>query len=187
VYVPIGWLVAGSVGFAYDSDFRVSAVSLNCSDPVSYQYDSDGPLTQTGSLTLSRSAANGMLTGTTLGVVTDALSYNGFGEAASYEATVNGASLFRTDYAYDKLGRIVGKTEILGSTVSSYTYGYDEAGRLQRSIYAYDEMGNFRRVTLTDGRVIDYVIDAANRRIGKKVDGALVQSFLYQDRLKPVA
>ncbi len=35
--------------------------------------------------------------------------------------------------------------------------------------------------------VIDYVIDGRNRRIGKKVDGILVQGFLYQDQLNPVA
>jgi RHS repeat-associated protein len=243
--------VAGSVGFAYNSDFRVSAVSLNGSDPVPYQYGSDGLLIQAGSLTLNRSAANGLLTGTGVGVVTDSHTYNGFGEAASYEATVNGASLFKTDYAYDKLGRIVGRTETLGSTVSSYAYGYDEAGRLTEvqfngeplssysydangnrlsyhegvettegayddqdrlltygsasysyspngelasktvgtavTTYAYDALGNLRRVVLPNGRTIDYVVDAANRRIGKKVDGVLVQGFLYQDQLKPVA
>jgi RHS repeat-associated protein len=243
--------VAGSVGFAYNSDFRVSAVSLNGSDPVSYQYDSDGLLTKAGSLTLSRSAANGLLTGTALGVVIDSHSYNSFGETTSYEATVNGTSLVKIDYLTDKLGRIVGRTETQGSAVSSYTYGYDEAGRLvevqlngeplssyaydangnrlsyhkgsettegtyddqdrlltygnasyayspngelaSRTVgtaattYSYDVLGNLRRVVLPNGRTIDYVIDAANRRIGKKADGALVQAFLYQDQLKPVA
>jgi RHS repeat-associated protein len=32
-----------------------------------------------------------------------------------------------------------------------------------------------------------YVIDLQNRRIGKKVNGVLVQGFLYQDQLNPVA
>jgi len=35
--------------------------------------------------------------------------------------------------------------------------------------------------------MIEYVIDGQNRRIGKKVNGTLVQGFLYQDQLKPVA
>jgi RHS repeat-associated protein len=211
----------------------------------------DGLLTEAGGLTLSRSAANGLLTGTALGVVSDSRSYNSFGETTSYEATVNGMPHFRIDYTYDKLGRIISRTETLGSAASSYTYGYDEAGRLaevqfnggplssyaydangnllryhERSVttegayddqdrlltygsasyayspngelasrtvgtatttYGYDVLGNLRRVVLPNGRTIDYVIDAANRRIGKKVDGALVQAFLYQDQLKPVA
>jgi RHS repeat-associated protein len=45
----------------------------------------------------------------------------------------------------------------------------------------------FCRVVPPDGPVIDYEIDAANRRIGKKVDGVLMQDFLYQDKLKPIA
>jgi hypothetical protein len=42
-------------------------------------------------------------------------------------------------------------------------------------------------VDLPDCRVITYVIDAQNRRIGKKVNGALVKAWLYQDQLEPVA
>jgi RHS repeat-associated protein len=36
-------------------------------------------------------------------------------------------------------------------------------------------------------RQISYVIDGANRRIGKRIDGALVQGFLYDGQLRPVA
>ncbi|CAM2005762.1 NHL domain-containing protein [Acanthopleuribacter pedis] len=53
--------------------------------------------------------------------------------------------------------------------------------------YSYDLLGNLRDATLADGTRIDYVIDATNRRVGKKVDGTLVQGFLYQDNLNPVA
>ena len=35
-------------------------------------------------------------------------------------------------------------------------------------------------MTLPDGTKIEYVIDAANRRVGKKVNGKLVQGFLWQ-------
>lgn len=35
--------------------------------------------------------------------------------------------------------------------------------------------------------MLDYVIDGRNRRVGKQVNGALVQGFLYQGRLRPVA
>ena len=40
---------------------------------------------------------------------------------------------------------------------------------------------------MADGTKIEYVIDGQNRRIGKKVNGTLVQGFLYQDGLNPVA
>ena len=48
-------------------------------------------------------------------------------------------------------------------------------------------MGNLTSVTLPDSTTIDYVIDGRDRRVGKKVDGALVQGFLYKDALNPIA
>jgi len=32
-----------------------------------------------------------------------------------------------------------------------------------------------------------YVVDGANRRIGKRINGQLVQGFLYEDHLRPAA
>jgi RHS repeat-associated protein len=40
---------------------------------------------------------------------------------------------------------------------------------------------------LPNGTQIEYVIDGQNRRIGKKVNGTLVQGFLYRNLLAPVA
>jgi RHS repeat-associated protein len=48
-------------------------------------------------------------------------------------------------------------------------------------------LGNLRSVLLPGGDTIEYVIDAQNRRIGKLINGTLVQGFLYQDQLNPVA
>lgn len=48
-------------------------------------------------------------------------------------------------------------------------------------------LGNLWRVQLPGDVTIDYIIDGRNRRIGKKINGSLVQGFLYQDQLKPVA
>ena len=44
-----------------------------------------------------------------------------------------------------------------------------------------------RSATLADGTQIDYIIDGRNRRIGKKVNGTLVQGFIYGDQLNPIA
>jgi len=74
------------------------------------------------------------------------------------------------------------------------TYQYTASGELKSktnaegtTVYDYDVLGNLRAVTLPDGTKIEYVIDGLNRRIGKKVNGVLVQGFLYQDQLNPVA
>ncbi|WP_303900982.1 RHS repeat domain-containing protein [Thiohalomonas denitrificans] len=51
----------------------------------------------------------------------------------------------------------------------------------------YDALGNLLQVNLPGDMTIEYVIDGKNRRIGKKVNGQLVQGFLYQDQLNPIA
>ena len=74
------------------------------------------------------------------------------------------------------------------------TYGYTANGELKSKTqggattqYDYDVVGNLMKVTLPDGMNIEYVIDGRNRRIGKKVNGTLVQGLLYKDQLNPVA
>ncbi len=69
-----------------------------------------------------------------------------------------------------------GQSEVLFAAAKGSTTGYD-----------YDTFGNLRVVNLPDGTKIEYVIDSANRRVGKKLNGQLVQGLLYQDQLKPIA
>ena len=74
------------------------------------------------------------------------------------------------------------------------TYAYTAAGELTQKIsgtgttnYTYDLLGNLITVVLPNQTRIDYVIDGQNRRVGRKVNGTLVQGWLYQDGLRPVA
>jgi RHS repeat-associated protein len=53
--------------------------------------------------------------------------------------------------------------------------------------YTYDVFGQLRHIDLPDGRTIDYIIDPTHRRIGKKINGAVTQAWLYQDQLAPAA
>src|SRR5690606_38588771 len=53
--------------------------------------------------------------------------------------------------------------------------------------YDYDVMGNLVRVVTPVGDIIEYVTDARHRRVGKRVNGVLVQGFLYGDQLDPIA
>lgn len=243
--------ITGSVGFGFDTDFRVTALTVNGANPISFSYDADSLLTNAGALSLSRGAQNGLLTGTVLGKLNDSYSYDGFGEVTHYEAKIDTDAVFKTDFTYDKLGRITRKLETLGASSNTYDYAYDTAGRLsevkrnnsvtasysydtngnrlsrtsggntitgsyddqdrllsygntsytytangellsksagsQTTGYNYDVLGNLRKVTLPNGNSLDYVIDASNRRVGKKVNGVLVQGFVYQDQLKPIA
>lgn len=247
--------VAGSVNRTYDNNFRVTALRVNSANPINLTYDNDSLLTGVGSMTLSRNAQNGLLTGSTLGNATDTLTYNAFGELDTYTAKYSGADMYKNTYTRDKLGRIITKTETIGGVTTAYEYLYDLAGRLAEvkqngvttatytydangnrltgpsaattytyddqdrlltqsstlspqsfaytangelitktntstnasTTYTYDELGNLISVTLPNGTQLEYVIDGQNRRIGKKVNGALVQGFLYQSQLRPIA
>jgi RHS repeat-associated protein len=74
------------------------------------------------------------------------------------------------------------------------SYEYTRNGELKawtengtRTDFEYDEFGNLRRALLPGGVEIEYLVDGQNRRIGKRIDGELVQGFLYQDGLNPIA
>ena len=60
-----------------------------------------------------------------------------------------------------------------------------EAGKT--TAFDYDVFGNLRAVAMQDGTKIEYMVDNIGRRIGKKVGGKLVQGFLWQGQLKPIA
>lgn len=47
--------------------------------------------------------------------------------------------------------------------------------------------GNLKSVTLPNATVIDYVVDGRNRRVAKKINGAITQKFLYQGQLRIAA
>lgn len=238
--------VAGTIGRTYNNDFDVKALIV-AGKTFTFNYDADRLLTGAGSQAIVRDAANGYITGTQLGGISTAQSYNEFGELQQYSASYGGSGMLAQTYTYDKLGRIVGKLETVQGQTDSYAYGYDAAGRLitvskngavittytydangnrtsdgvnqasydeqdrllqyggasytytdngelktkkvgsEETRYDYDVLGNLRSATLPDGKAIEYVIDGRNRRIGKKVNGALTQGLLYQDQLNPVA
>jgi RHS repeat-associated protein len=193
-----------------------------------------------------------MPAGSILGVVSDAVTYNAFGEPATYTAHANATVLYALDPSQrDQLGRITTKVETVEGASTTWGYTYDLAGRLEAvtqdgallrhytydangnrlsesatstypiavydgqdrlaaygstsymynndgsltvkntasgtTTYSYDARGSLRSLTLPDGSVIDYLIDGLGRRIGKRVNGALVKGWLYLGQLRPVA
>src|SRR5262249_48304537 len=133
--------VTGTVLFNYNSDFKVSSEIVTAGPGlgarVSFTYDFDRLLTSAGypfqanaNITLTRNQNNGLLTATTLGNVSDSTSYNGFAEPIHYTAKYNAANIYDVQYTYDDLGRITQKMESINGSQTSYTFGYDIAGRL---------------------------------------------------------
>lgn len=79
---------------------------------------------------------------------------------------------------------------------NEYDYRYTANGELTQksntqtndtTLYVYDVFSNLRSVTMPDGTQIKYVIDGLNRRVAKLRNGTIVQGFLYQGQLNPVA
>ena len=110
-------------------------------------------------------------------------------------------------YTYDENGnRTSAATEDGGTIEATYddqdrltSYGPDDfsyapSGELekktengQETAYSHDGYGNLASVVLPGGKKVEYVVDGRDRRVGKKVDGKLVQGFLYAGQLSPVA
>ncbi|MBI4510548.1 MAG: hypothetical protein HY698_13020 [Deltaproteobacteria bacterium] len=244
-------VIEGNVNYTYDNDLRPVAESVDGGDAVDFRYDQDGLLLGVGRLQLTRSGQNGVVTGSTLGGVTDSFVYSDLGEVSSYKATYGGATPYSVVYSRDAQGRITQKTETVlgeahvhgytydldgrltevtrdGAVVSTYGYDsngnriaysgsggsltgvYDDQDRMLQygsalfnytgngeirtrtdetgtTTYAYDAFGNLAAVALPDGTHVEYILDAAHRRVGRKVNGALVAGYLYSGSLRPVA
>lgn len=122
------------------------------------------------------------LTSVTLdGVVVEAYVYDLNGNRIS--ATVSGETRAAT---YDMQDRLL--------TDGTAAYDYDANGHLVQltapggtTTYGYNAIGALDAVTLPDGRQITYLVDYLGQRIGKKIDGSLVQGFLYGDTQQVVA
>jgi RHS repeat-associated protein len=158
--------VNGTIEYSYDNDFRV--VSEN---GVPFTFDADGFLTKAGNLTLTRNTQNGLLTGTSLQAVTDAYTYNEFGEVTGYTAANNAAPLLSVTYGRDDLGRISSETEQTSTTAAARVFEYDTAGRLVR-------------VRKGGVAVAEYDYDAnGNRTAHSYVGGSASATYDAQDRL----
>jgi YD repeat-containing protein len=96
--------------------------------------------------------------------------------AASYDGQDRLTSYGSCSYTYTANGELLEKRHSRGSG------NPDEV-----TSYVYDVLGNLRSATLPDGITLEYIIDGRNRRVGKKVDGTLIQGFLYGNQLEPIA
>jgi RHS repeat-associated protein len=112
---------------------------------------------------------------------------------AEYQYDLNGNRLSATDeFSVTTSGTYDAQDRLTSYGSASYTYTLNgelatKTTAAGTSTFSYDVLGNLRAVTLADGTAIEYVIDGRSRRLGKKVGGALVQGFLYEDQLRVVA
>jgi RHS repeat-associated protein len=166
----IGGPVPGTVAWTYDNDFRIASQSVNGGNTVTFAYDADSLLTGAGALAIARDAQNGLVTGTTLGSVSDAWTYNGHAEPVDYQASFAGVPVYRAQMLRDALGRVTQKTETIGGVTDTHVYTYDLAGRLAGVVrngtptsYAYDANSNRTATSGPLANVAAAVYDAQDR------------------------
>ena len=111
-----------------------------------------------------------------------------------------------SSYGFDLNGNRTSYSGVLGNRNATYdaqdrmlTYGgasylYNANGELTTRTeadtttrYEYDLLGNLKKVILSNGKVIEYIVDGNNRRIGKKVNGVMVHTWMYESQLCPAA
>ena len=193
-----GRLVADSVGsqkttYAYDSHGAllglVSSVGTDTQMVTAYVRDSLSRITRlvekvqgvTHDARFTYDTAGRLWTVTRDGVL-----------SATYSYDANGNRLSKVGPGVSEAGVYDDQDRMTSYGTAGYTYGAN--GELQAKVvgtdttrYTYDALGNLTHVALPNGTAIDYIIDAQNRRVGKKINGTLVQGFLYQGQLTPVA
>jgi RHS repeat-associated protein len=195
----------GSVGYSYDSLFRLSSRTVTLGTytgpaPGSYidtfGYDPDGLLTYTSEMTLTHDPVNGLLTATRYqpstggNPISETLAYDSFGALISDQVTpATGAAYYTNFLTRDSLGRITGKTETVLGTTHVWAYQYDVSGRLIQvaldggvsSSYTYDGNGNRLTKTTSSGTVTstydarDELVSAGTKSYSYDADGNLLQ------------
>jgi len=197
--------VSGNVSWSFDDNLRMIRERVN-NTSADYLYDNDGLMVQAGEQALVRDPDNGFIESTTLGDISSAYLYNVFGEVESHTATsALSGQLYQRSDSYDRLGRVIARTETVLGETHEYDYAYDERGRLYQVLrddtpvesYTYDNNGNRIAATTEAAGTVTASHDAQDRLIGygaisyshssagdiiRKQDGAEITDYYY-DRL----
>ncbi len=170
-----------SASYTYDDAGRLACVYHGGQLVAHHAYDAAG--NRTGALT---TCGNDTVVPQTTGVATVETASIGPQNRLDAATVLDvGGVEHQYTYTYDANGALATKTETFPNTQQPDSV----------TTYSYDLYGNLRTVDLPDGRHIQYLIDATNRRVGKVVqttiDGVTtstrVQGFLYQDAIRPIA
>jgi len=89
-----------------------------------------------------------------------------------------------TTAQYDKQDRLL---SLNGAIERNFTYSEDGemikiSNCLGEKKFEYDFFGNLKKVILPDGKVIEYKLDAFNRRVARSVNGQIKHYYLWQDQ-----
>jgi RHS repeat-associated protein len=159
-------LEARTYDYGYNPEGRpwLESVAVDGTVVSSYGYDANGNRTSTE------------------------LSWSQLGYDASFDA-----SLTEDDTEYNAADQLLryGDLEYLWNDVGQLVSKTDTSTG-ETTAYEYDLYGNLLSVALPDGRTIEYDVDGAGRRVGRRVldtDGNELEyrGWIYRDLLRPVA
>jgi RHS repeat-associated protein len=159
-------LISRTYDYGYNADGRPWLESVAVNDAVisAYSYDDNG----------NRTSAE--------------LDWSQSGYSAEFDG-----SLDESDTDYNDADQLL--------TYGSREYTWNAFGQLEsmrdtatqgETLYTYDLYGNLLTVALPDGRTIEYDVDGAGRRVGRRVldaQGVELESrgWIYRDLLRPIA
>ncbi len=196
-----------TVLYTYNSDYNISGLTYaGLTDNITY--DTDRLITGSGSFSVTRDTGNGMPLSVSDGNYNLTRTFNGYGEIESRSEVVNSISISSSSLTRDNNGRIVGRSETIDGTTSSYIYTYDSLGHLLTVtkdsilIEEYQYNNNGSRVYemniskgFPSGRTFsysneDHMVSAgsvvyeydADGFLSRKTDGADITIYTYSSR-----
>ena len=177
-YSPFGEVATLAAHHGSSELFQVS-YTRDALDRVTEATETIGGMTTTRSYGYDLAGRLSSLTEN--GITTAVYEYDGNGNR--HRVTTPSGAITAVNDAQDRL-----------LAFGNLSYSYTRNGELQTktinslvTTFSYDVLGNLKSVVLPGGPTIEYVVDGFNRRIGKKVNGALARGWLYQSQLNPVA
>jgi RHS repeat-associated protein len=155
-------------GGGINNFFRPATLQVSNASPVTFSYDADSLYDGTSSPAfavtrdVSGSSLDGLPYASTLGSVSDAWTYDGFGAQASYTVKTSDGTVLYAMYgsgalgspiARDANGRITSMTELVNGVTHAWAITYDARVRLESATrdgvttaYAYDPNGNLTEI-----------------------------------------
>jgi RHS repeat-associated protein len=143
-------ILNASIGYTYNNFFQPNSVSYADNLHV-LNYDADNLLIQSGNAIIGRNVESGLIESISDANYAQTMANNSYGELGSSILKVNGKEIF--SYTVDERnakGQILKKTERSGKKEKTYSYTYDDVGRLLAVFqknkliesYTYDANGN---------------------------------------------
>ena len=118
-----------TLSYGYNNDFNMIRFTY-AGGSEQYSYDDDGLLIGAGQFSIGRNAGNGLPESVSGNGFSLNRTFNGYGEVDTEECVIAGHYLSEWDAIRNSNGRIMGKSETIGSISSSCSYTYDALGRL---------------------------------------------------------